>query len=391
MSGDESFTMDDVLDASNVGPEPSEEYIQALSVLDNVVRDCMYVSKRAGGLPSPTSAHFFASVLFTVLVTRGVSLVNLAPHSPWANKMIEHWDYSSLTGIVRTMVEIRVAYFYLCHEQCTEDEWYCRWNLFNLHDCCSRIRLFEALGATEEVEGFRVQADELRDRLRANSFFMDLDPKRHKKLLHGQTAYLFPLEEIAERAGIAIGSFRWLYVLFSAHVHSLPMSFYRMGGDNPERGRGLPSPVEEGYSTLCLSLASVLLTATRDEFSALFDEMTEEPEYPTFDDEAEAEVTDALDIGGSTIVPVSDGMKFEIQRLSETSYQFRYLRLPGEELVLERVEDEETGTSLKWFDPYYWRFLLNGQPATESDLSALEDRPYMIKVDHADATIKFIG
>jgi hypothetical protein len=39
--------------------------------------------------------------------------------------------------------------------------------------------------------------------------------KRNKELLHGYTACLFLLEEMAEKAGIAVGSFRWLYVLSS--------------------------------------------------------------------------------------------------------------------------------------------------------------------------------
>lgn len=66
----------------------------------------MYVSKGYAGIPAPTGRHFYASVLFTVLITRGVSLLTLAPHTPWVDKKIEHWDYSSLAGIARTMIEL---------------------------------------------------------------------------------------------------------------------------------------------------------------------------------------------------------------------------------------------------------------------------------------------
>ena len=234
-----------------------------------MARECIWVSKRYAGILAPEGRHFYASVLFVSMITRSISLLNLAPYSPWAVKKIEHWDYSSMTGVARTMLELRAAFYYLCIDPCETDEWYCRWNLFNLHDCVSRIRLFDAQGDPDQVAGLVVQAEELRDRLRGNQFFNSLDPKRHEKLLHGQTAYLLPLETVLERPGLPTETFRWLYVLFSTRGHALPMSFYRIGGDNQARGRGLPSPAEESYSTLCLSLAIGLLVATRDEVHRL--------------------------------------------------------------------------------------------------------------------------
>lgn len=114
-------------------------------------RPCYPISRRHHGIASPTGAHYYASVLFVATITRAVSLLNLAPHSPWASKRIEHWDYASMTGIVRTMIELRSAFHYLCIDLCSQDEWNCRWNVFNLHDCVSRIRLFDARGDGDEA------------------------------------------------------------------------------------------------------------------------------------------------------------------------------------------------------------------------------------------------
>ena len=124
--------------------------------------------------------------------------------------------------------------------------------------------MFHALKEDAHVEGFEKQAEELRERLRSNPFFQALTEGQQRKYLNGQSAYLMPLEDIAERAGVEKKLFRWLYVLLSSHVHSLPMSFYRIGNGEEERGRGLPSPVEENYTSLCHSLATTFLTATRD-------------------------------------------------------------------------------------------------------------------------------
>jgi hypothetical protein len=389
MTSNDENNLQAIVDDGNFGAEPSESYRESLNVLDNVVRECMYVSKSYAGIPAPTGRHFYASVLFTVLITRGISLLTLAPHTPWADKKIEHWDYASLAGIVRTMIELRVAFYYLCAENCSDDEWNCRWNLFNLHDCVSRIRMFDALGDTEQVEAFEVQADELRGRLKSNPFFNALDAKRHKKLLHGQTAYLFSLEEIADKAGIAVNQFRWLYVLFSSHVHGLPMSFYRLGGDNTERGRGLPSPVEDGYSSLCLSLASTLLVATRDELHQLFEGLGQPMEEIAADEDIQKQVQEGLQIGQSAPFDATEDIQMVFTRTAENTIDTVYVDRTTGEVVLERSDSEENGAELKWFEPVFWSVSLNGKPATERALIKALEEPHAFRVDHVQHSIIF--
>ncbi len=92
--------------------------------------------------------------------------------------------------------------------------------------------------------------------------------------MKGATAYLYPLEDIASKAGVDKQIFRWLYLLLSSHVHGLPMSFYRMG--EQERGRGVHSDVEEGYTSLCLSFSMSLLIHARDEMTGLFEDVASE-------------------------------------------------------------------------------------------------------------------
>jgi hypothetical protein len=262
-----TLTLQQVHEAGNTPPALSEDYSESLNLLDNVVRECITVSRQYAGIASPTPKHFYASLLFTSLISRGISLSILAPHSPWAQKLIEHWDYASAAVITRTMIELRCAFHYLCIDNCTEEEWQCRWVLLNLHDCVSRKRLFEARGDhPKEAPQFELQAEELRNQLKSNSHFSQLS--NQKKLLNGQTAYLIPIEGMAENAGIDKNTYRFLHIMFSSHVHGLPMSYFRMG--EQERGRGLPSPVEEGYTSMCLTLAASLLAGTRDEAHTLF-------------------------------------------------------------------------------------------------------------------------
>lgn len=378
----------DVVDMGALGPEPSDDYLAALDMLDNVVRECMSVSRRYAGIPSPHARHFYASVLFTLMLTRSVSLLTLAPHTPWADKKIEHWDYGSMTGIARTLLELRIAFFYLCAEDCPEEEWQFRWNLFNLHDCMSRIRMFDSLDDKAQAEGFRVQADELRERLTTNPFLETVDPRRRKKLLHGQTAFLSPLEAIAERAGIDLSMFRFLYVLFSSHVHALPMSFYRIGGDFPERGRGLPSEAEEGYSSLCLSLSATLLVRTRDEVHKLFEPLGVPDVVPT-EPADEPTVPPSLPIGKDQLIDATDEIQLRIRRIDGCLYTTTYIHRPSGAEVLERTDDEDGSTHLKFFDPYFWTIILDGGPATESALeTAIADR-HAHRIDHLKREIHF--
>lgn len=391
MSEEDDYDMHAVVDDGSIGPDPTKEYMERLDLLDNAVRECTFVSKSYGGIASPTSRHFYASVLFTALITRGVSLLMLAPHTPWADKKIEHWDYASLAGIVRTMIEIRIAYYYLCAEKCSDDEWNFRWNLFNLHDCTSRIRLFDAIGDVEQVQGFKAQADELRERLTSNAFFHSLDTKRHKKLLHGQTAYLFPLEEIAEKAGIAVNLFRWLYVLFSSHVHSLPMSFYRIGGDNPDRGRGLPSLVEETYSSLCLSLAADLLVQTRDEVHRLFEGLGRKggegavSDAPS--DVVEDSMAEGLAVGESVTVNATDDIQIVVTRKEDDAFDLSYHYTLTGEVVLERSVSGSGESEIKSIEPFFWQFFLNGEPTTEKALIKAMEVAHALKVDHVKKKI----
>jgi len=255
--------------------KPSKQYFERLYALDSALYSCIEVSQRYEGILSPTGRHFYASVLFTSMCTRSVSLAIVSPYSRWAKRVVENWDYSSIAVMTRSIFEVRIAFFYLCIDECEKDEWDCRWNLFNLHDCQSRTRLFESIEADkQDMVGFEKQSEELRQRLLSNNFFMSLPEKQRNRFIKGGDAYLYALEDISEKAGVDKQTFKWLYRLLSSHVHGLPMSFYHMG--YVERGRGVYSKTEERYTSLCLSFCVSLLVHSRDEMESLFKEVSKD-------------------------------------------------------------------------------------------------------------------
>jgi hypothetical protein len=396
MQNIDSKDFGEVLKHAQLGKEPSDNYFRSLNVLDNVVRECMHLS-RDYVMPSPTSRHFYASVLFTTLITRAVSLLNLAPHSTWSQKLIEHWDYASTAVIARTMLEIRLAFYYLCIDECEQSEWECRWNIFNLHDCMARIRLFDAMQNVEQVSAFEVHAEDLRNRLRENQFFLTLQSGQQKSLLTGRTAYIHALEDIGEKAGIEKDQFRYLYVLLSSHVHGLPMSFYRIGTPDQERGRGLPSPVEESYTSLCLSIASSLLTGTRDEFRALFSEfIAAKPYEPTIDPQVQIQEMvkspETFAIGQAMEFFKSESISVDATKQEGGGIQLRYRHQPSGQVVLERLlTDAGAEAGFRECDPYFWTFLLNGRALTEAMLADVVESDYAISIDHEKRAICLIA
>lgn len=394
----ESLTHDEIVDSSRLGSPPSNDYLCRVDMLDNVVRECMYVSRSYGGIASPSTKHYYASVLFTALVTKGVTLAQIMPFTPWVDKKIEHWDYASAAGIARTMLELRIAFYYLCSDECAEAEWECRWNIFNLHDCVSRIRMFTALENTEEVTTLSQVADELRDRIKSNAFFNNLPEKKKKTALNGQSAYLIPLEDIAEKAGVEKSMFRWLYVLLSSHVHALPMSFYRIG---EERGRGLPTPVEENYTSICLSLASTFLVCTRDEVHSLFrdfkaraDEIIErenceaQEALALQEAKTKAGADEGMRVGETKVLLSSPVMTIEATLVQANEVEVRYRDTKSGAVVLQSTESEN-GAYLDLYDLYYWTFTLNGEPATNDQMSFMDGNDFAFKADPQTRTLHF--
>ena len=102
---------------------PSKEYNESIAGLDGALKECFDLSQRCAGIPAPTGAHFYASVLFTTLCSRGASFTLLAPGSTFYKKAFDHWDYASLAVLARSILEIRIAFFYLCIQDCRTAEW----------------------------------------------------------------------------------------------------------------------------------------------------------------------------------------------------------------------------------------------------------------------------
>ena len=253
--------------------DPSPDYLSELASFEKALPGWIDVSQKFAGLRCPPR-HCYASILFTCLCTKAVSLVLLVPRSSWSKHKIEHWDYASVANITRTILEARLSFHYLCIDKVDQQQWECRWNLFKLHDCVSRRKLFEVIdGEDAQLKSFGIQAEELRTKLKSNTYFTGLPPKQKHLLLKGGTAFLCPLETIAGKAGISSNEFKLIYRFLSSHVHCYPVAFFRMG--EQERGRGVHSNTEESHTTSCIMWSRELIDSAAEEMKELFSSITD--------------------------------------------------------------------------------------------------------------------
>ena len=246
----------------------SQEYKNALDLLDNTLNECIRTSQQYADIKSKEARHYYASVLFTRMCTMGVSFIRFVPGNRYVASTFDHWDYATAASLTRNQTDCLNTMLYLTEDGLSPEEWDCRWNLFNLHDAVCRKKIFEFRGETLQVTKFESDAEVVRNRLKINPFFNNFTEKQQKHYLKGTAPFILEKEEIVTRNGGDKDDYLGLYKFLSVHTHSFPMSFYSM--DESERGRGLHSDVEEEYTCMCINIMNSSLNAGLIKFRHLF-------------------------------------------------------------------------------------------------------------------------
>lgn len=241
----------------------STKYLNELEKFSEGLITAANISKIFSGIPAPTSRHYYASVLYTTLINRMIGLGMTLPYNSIGNIEAEYCDHGTAAVITRSIYEIRLCFHYLCIDRCSDDEFECRMNLFNLHDCSTRIKIID-----NENNFFEENAEILKERIRSNNFFSKFTPKRQSEILKSKTHFLYPLAEISAKAGISEEIFKIIYPMLSTHVHCLPFSFYRSGQKN--RGLGIHCEIEDMYLTFYLEICSTILHDSSTEYVAMW-------------------------------------------------------------------------------------------------------------------------
>src|SRR5260370_31945024 len=120
----------------------AEQYWTVLPKYIAAVDHAIPLSHKTAGHPADSPRQYWASVLFTRLCSAATSVLHLCPGSP-ANTAGTHWDFSSLTPLVRSLVQTGLMLFYLGAEVVGEDESRARVLIMQLRDCTERLHLVQ--------------------------------------------------------------------------------------------------------------------------------------------------------------------------------------------------------------------------------------------------------
>jgi hypothetical protein len=247
--------------------ELDKYYRSSLGHLTDAVEKAITSSHAGAGLDAG-QRRFWGSVLFTRLCTISVSILWLSPRSK-VNPAGKHWDFGSVASMARNLFECALQFYYLGVESVADDEWYARLKTMQLHDCLERYRMFRAFNQDDpQLAGFEQQANELKELLQKNSYFMQLPETLRKTLLRAERTCILTQDEILKRMGRFDPATRGYYRFLSSHAHSFPLAFYRMAEHN--RGRGEENRVEKGYMASTLEFCCEVVTTSTDSFRALF-------------------------------------------------------------------------------------------------------------------------
>ena len=220
-----------------------KNFISQKAKLERIVSLGIKISQRVAGRIE-NHKKGIATILFTRMCTTSVSIIKLSP-----DNFNSHWDCTSLFSLTRNLIEIYHTFYYFSIEDATDDERELRKLVFNLHENKSRADMLYYIANEDKEKGAKVEK-KLKQDINGNTFFKQLNPKKQKYLLKGNTAFIIPRETIEERMGNDKNTFKGLYKFLSNQIHSFPMSFTRMTVH--QKGKGIASEVEINYSFAAL-------------------------------------------------------------------------------------------------------------------------------------------
>jgi hypothetical protein len=235
-------------------------YATALEAYDAAVCGAVAVSQAiAGRMVAPHVGY--AAKVFTRICGHGIALIRATPRSRWVKSDSEFWDFISIAGHCRALLEGQLLLWYVIRPPESPEEWSARLNVMHLNDCCQRIKVLSYIESAD-VAGLSAQAKELRERLQQNRWFLKLSPKLQRRLLTGDWLAVSARDEQLAEAGWKKKDFYVLWHFLSQYIHVLPMSFYRIEPNG--RGTGIENETDRGYICWMLNDSASIVTACVD-------------------------------------------------------------------------------------------------------------------------------
>jgi hypothetical protein len=259
-----------------------EHYWTVLPKYNAALQSAVALSHRIGGRPVNSHREYWASTLLVRLCSVATSILHLCPGSP-ANTAGEHWDFSSLAPLVRSLIQTALTLFNLGTETVDDGESRARVLTMQLRGCAERQNLFQSFGATaEKILEFQAQADYLRAELSSNPYFSSLPAHLQEAVMNGERASILTEDQILGRMGVLDQNDRAFLGFISSHADVSPLAYDRTGESN--RGRGEENDTDKHYIATAIGLACDFVARSDADVRALFREvLSAKPQKPATD------------------------------------------------------------------------------------------------------------
>ncbi|WP_455831494.1 hypothetical protein [Pseudomonas fluorescens] len=242
-------------------------YNKALTKLDVATCEAMAVSQAIDVENSELHLGFSVQI-FKKLCSHAVALICAVPRSRWVKSDFENWDFACAAGQSRAIIEGYLLFLYLTKTPSCDAEWSARLFVLYINDCTRRAKMMSNVGVDEHANDWTRQAEELRQRLKANPWFITLDEKVKKRSLAGDNLMISSRDEMLEQAGWERAHFYAIWDLLSQYAHVLPMSFTRMEPDG--RGSGAANEADIDYLTATISWCADTVHSATNLIAAAF-------------------------------------------------------------------------------------------------------------------------
>lgn len=243
-----------------------KSYEEILNDMDSAVCEAMSVGQYIGH--QIAEPHIgYSTHIATRINCHAVSIMMCAPKSRWVKPAFEHWDFSAIAGHARSILEGYLFLVYISSKPQSEDEWRARLNVMHMNDCVRRLKLFKN-GLGPQFEFYSEQKRIITERLEGNKYFQALPDGVRRGCLKGQYLMISTQDEMVERVGWDVNSFRVLWDVMSQYAHVLTLSFYNMEVNG--RGTGLENEADRSYMTMSLALAAEAVSKSTDILMGFF-------------------------------------------------------------------------------------------------------------------------
>jgi hypothetical protein len=225
----------------------NEEINNNLMELQTLIMKADTMTKKLYGFQTPSSRHYFASILFARVFIQFYNLFQILENSQKQNEnnITFPIDTPSMASIIRSIVELYRVFYYGVIEEVSDDERDLRYLKFNFKSAYDKKRIvkkFYSYIPREDKENNDIcgsleeEVIKLKDEIRNHDFFDSLnDSEKQRCLSEGSAMYLDP-KEIEKRAGLEEEHQDGMYIILSSEAHATPFALEQTAGNVANTG-----------------------------------------------------------------------------------------------------------------------------------------------------------